>query len=32
MNDTVVKDQFVSASDLCAGSFAAACAAAGISG
>jgi D-xylose transport system substrate-binding protein len=32
MNDTVVKDQFVSPSDLCAGSFAAACAAAGISG
>ena len=32
MNDTVVKDQFVSPSDLCAGSFAAACTAAGISG
>lgn len=32
MNDTVVKDKFVSPSDLCAGSFAAACTAAGISG
>ena len=32
MNDTVIKDQFVSPSDLCAGSFAAACTAAGISG
>jgi D-xylose transport system substrate-binding protein len=31
MNDTVVKDNFVSASDLCAGSFAAACQSAGIS-
>jgi len=28
----VIKDQFVSPSDLCAGSFAAACTAAGISG
>ena len=32
MNDTVIKDKFVSPSDLCAGSFAAACTAAGISG
>jgi D-xylose transport system substrate-binding protein len=30
MNATVVKDKFVSASDLCAGSFAASCTAAGI--
>jgi D-xylose transport system substrate-binding protein len=32
MNDTVIKDHFVSRSDLCAGSFAAACTAAGIGG
>jgi D-xylose transport system substrate-binding protein len=32
MNATVVKDGFVKASDLCAGSYAAACTAAGISG
>jgi len=31
MNDTVVKDNFVSASDLCAGAFATACQSAGIS-
>jgi D-xylose transport system substrate-binding protein len=31
MNNTVIKDKFVSASDLCAGSFASACQAAGIS-
>jgi D-xylose transport system substrate-binding protein len=31
MKDTVVKDQFVSATSLCGGNFAAACAAAGIS-
>jgi D-xylose transport system substrate-binding protein len=30
MNDTVIKDQFVSASDLCAGTLASACQAAGI--
>ena len=31
MNDTVIKDNFVSASDLCAGAFATACQSAGIS-
>ena len=32
MNDTVIKDNFVTASELCAGAYASACKAAGISG
>jgi hypothetical protein len=32
MNDTVIKDNFVTASELCAGQYASACKAAGISG